>query len=393
MQPQPQSTKTEKEEDILPVDFLKLSMEDVNRLLSEHGSQSRLNISDKISDHYTKGVFNKRELAIAEQIFRILLRDTEVGLRASLSKQLKDSPMVPRDIAQTISKDVESVSLPFIQHSTVLNDFDLLDLIRDGEGLGKLTAIAKRKHVSPQISDALVDSGHETVITELVKNDGATIGEQSVARIMEEHGQSEDVLNALVERKDLPITFVERMIATVSDSLATTLRQRYQITQQQVDTESERTREVATLRLVDNQTSPIEIEKLVNQLHAFGRLKPSILLGALCRGNILFFETALGRLAGIPVRNARALVADRGDLGFRALYAKVGMPESLFDAARLTLRTVLDMIESSPEQPGTPKFAHRLQERLLAEPESGETENLSYMLALIRQMGGETGKR
>ena len=139
-----------------------------------------------------------------------------------------------------------------------------------------------------------------------------------------------------------------------------------------------------TLKLVRQIRSPQEIDRLIGQLMAFDRLTPSLILSALCHGNVSFFETALARLSGIAVANARALISDKGDLGFRAIYNKSGLPEAMFPAVRTLLATVR-MLDGEGEQPGSAHYANRVVERLLGSAEQSPVDNLSYIIALVRR--------
>ena len=55
------------------------------------------------------------------------------------------------------------------------------------------------------------------------------------------------------------------------------------------------------------------------------RLTPSLVLRALCMGDMEFFEAALAVMAGIPVENAAILVHDGGKRGLTMLCGKAGL--------------------------------------------------------------------
>ena len=80
---------------------------------------------------------------MAEDIFRIMGKDTEVRVREALSQNLKEKPNVPHDIAVSLAKDVDSVSLPVLQFSEVLSDADLIEIVRSQDP-AKPVAIAQR---------------------------------------------------------------------------------------------------------------------------------------------------------------------------------------------------------------------------------------------------------
>lgn len=367
---------------INPAPGFSLSQEDVARLLTEPSASSRIEVLGRVAQGYDS--FNERELAIAEQIFRLLVHDTEISVRAALALALKDSAEIPRDIIIDLARDVVDVAVPLIKSSDVLSDADLLNIIRRSGDLGRLLAIAQRRRISNMVSSELIDTGETQVISTLVKNTGAQISDRGFQTIVTDFSDHPSVVEALVGRGDLPATVVEKLISTVTGSLAAKLQEKYQVSAPQFRGETDKTRELATLRLVESNPDPLEVDKLVSQLYAFGRLTPSIILTSLCRGNLIFFETSLAKLAGIPVSNARKLIGDRGGLGFKALYGKSGLPDSIFNAARLVLDVVLEFAAEG-SRPGGIHYANRLVERILSRAEGSNVENLSYIIALIRQ--------
>ena len=74
------------------------------------------------------------------------------------------------------------------------------------------------------------------------------------------------------------------------------------------------------------------------QRHA--RLTPSLILRALCMGDLAFFETALAVRARVPVENAQILVHDAGGNGLGSLYRKAGLPENLLPVFRVAVDAV-----------------------------------------------------
>jgi len=361
-----------------------LSGNDVKRLLTEDAPDVRIDVLRKVADAHQHRQYSLRELTIAEQILRVLVRDTEVSVREALASALKDNPQVPRDIILSLSHDVDAVALSVIESSSVLTDADLISLIQNAKHTNKSVAIAKRAHISKEIAAALVKTRNPQVVVQLIKNPRVEIPEDTLQTILYEHGRNTDVMNTMAQRPGLPVTIVEKIITLVSDALAENLRVRYSISPSTIAAETEKTREIATLRLVDGKVNAHDVEKLVDQLQVFGRLTPSMILTSLCRGNLYFFETSLARLSNIPVRNAQLLIHDKGGLGFKALYSKAGLPDKFLTACRLLLDVVADMQRSNEGGHGG-AYSNALASKLLARAAGQDIENLSYIIALVRQ--------
>lgn len=370
--------------------ILALTAEDVNRLLHDNTPQMRIEMTDRIAGAYNQSPLTEYEVLIAEQIFRLLLRDTEVRVRVSLSEHLKDSKRIPHDVVISLAQDVEEVALPMLQYSEVLTDEDLLDLISATEQISRYLAISRRRSVSDLVTDQLIQKGNEEVAHTLVANEGARISDIGYSRIVESFQNNVSLMKSLSERPYLPVTVVDKLVNVVSHTLGESIKKKYhhmpdEQIDREIDKEVEKTREKETLRLIRNSDSEVDTERLILQLQASGRLNPSVILSALCQGNFNFFEMSLAKLSDIPAANARKLINDRGELGFRAIYNKSGLPDAMFPAVKLLLKIVHELHEEG-EQLGTSRYANRLVERILQYSEDKNMENLSYIIALVRRI-------
>lgn len=363
-----------------------LTPQDVAQLLGDDSPISRTRLLEKITAGYNDLLFKGRERDIAEQIFRLLMKDVVVKVRELLAERLKKNDQTPRDIILHLAHDVESVAVPVLTNSTVLSDADLVSIIEQsqGEDIGKLLAITKRERVSSRVSSALIETGYSPVMTSLLASDKATIDEHALAKIVDGFANDEGVIQALASKPDLPITLVERLISQVSSAVAQRLRKDYGLEDREVSRGSTLAREDFMVRLLGHDLSQKEMEDLVRQMAAEDRLTPSIVMTALCRGQLLFFTVALAHFAGIPVVNAIKLVSDRGEHGFNGLYQKSGLPESMMDAVRVLLRAVQDMDED-PSVPGSMLYANRLAEKVIFAAGHQQIDYLPYFIALIRQ--------
>ena len=103
-----------------------------------------------------------------------------------------------------MGNDVDSVALPVIQFSEVLNDKDLMQIAKT-QSTEKQNAVAQRPIVSGQISNALVDTGKEEVVAILVGNDVAAISDQTFEKVLDDFSKSDVVKTNMVHRQKLPV--------------------------------------------------------------------------------------------------------------------------------------------------------------------------------------------
>ena len=361
-----------------------LTASDVERLLKDDSPDSRASVLEKVAKHYNAEGFAERERDIAEHIFRLLMKDTALRVRETLAERLKENPNVPRDIVLHLASDVDTVALPVLAVTEVLSDSDFVKIIEATRDLDKLLTISQRSDVSERVSDALVDTKYPDVITSLLTNDGATIAERSLSKIVDDFRGEPSVITAMAERQQLPITLVERLVNEASAAVAEQLKAKYKLSDEQVDSDAAASHDDIMLRMLKHDLPDDEVMALVRQMASLERLTPSLVMTALCRGQLNFFTAAMAHYAQVPLPNARKLISDSGEHGFRGLYGKSGLPDSMFDAIRLILQVVKSM-DGGEAIPGSLIHANQLVQNVLVAADGRDIEYLPYFLALIRQ--------
>ena len=236
-----------------------------------------------------------------------------------------------------LAKDASAaVAVPMLEFSEALSDEDLIDIVRT-QGSQRQTAVASRPTVSPAVSDVIVDHGDETAVATLVGNEGTEVADSTMHKVVDRFGDSAKVQTPLVMRSSLPIAVSERLVAKVSDKLIDRLVTHHELPGGLADDLVLQIRERATLGLLSADSNDSDVEMLVEALVRNRRLTPSILLRAICVGDLGFFEAALAKMAGISVLNARRMIHDKGALGFKSLYKRCQLPASLYYAYRFAL--------------------------------------------------------
>ncbi len=369
-----------------------LTAADVARLLADPSAKIRADTADKIAAKFNEGTLSTSERAIAEDIFRQMVKDAEVRVRESLSNNLKQCAELPPDIARRLAADVESVAVPMLEYSEVLTDADLIEIARQ-QSTEKQKAIARRATVSEGVSDVLVDTGSEAVVVTLVANNGAQISEPSLHKVVENFGESEAIQRPLVHREKLPVTVAERLVSKVSDNLLTYLVTHHELPPALASDLILESRERATVSLLDPGDDAVDVEKLVAQLQNSGRLTPSLILRAICVGDLGFLEASLAALANIPVVNTRILVHDGGALGLKSICDQAGIPGEIYPAIRAAV-DVAKQTEYDGKDRDRERFARRVLERVMTQVETiGENlgqENVDYLLAKLSKYADVT---
>ena len=371
-----------------------LNHDDVARLMSDPSPENRASTAEKVAQQFGDGTLTESEGKLAEEIFNIMVKDAEERVRVALAKNLHSAPNLPHDLASKLASDTsDNVALPIIRYSDVLTEDDLLEIVRTQPG-ARQVAVAERPAVSETVSEAIVEHGTEDAVVSLVSNEGAAISDASLEKVVEKHGEIERIQKPLVHRERLPVSVAEKLVSKISDELKTYLVANHDLPEQLAADLILQTRERATIGLVSDGASEEDLVVLVKQMRDKGRLTPSIILRALCVGDMPFFETAISILADVPIGNARVLIHDEGDLGLRSLYDKAGLPRALYVAFRsavdLNIGAEAERTDDDPEQ-----LMRKMLERVLTVPDD-EAEvyadaDVEYLLAKFNKIEKRPG--
>lgn len=354
-----------------------LTQADVAKLLAEPSPHVRAELAGKLAIEIDSPRLTDAEVALAQDIVRAMARDVEVSVRQALAQSLRKAARIPHDAALKLAQDIESVALPILEHSQVLTDDDLAEIVRSGAA-GKQEAIAGRAQVSEKVSEALISVAGEKAVATLMENAGAKISEASFNQAVDRFKQSETVKEKMVKRESLPVTVAERLVTLVSENLKDYLVANHELSPTVAANLVLQSRERTVISL-SGGSSEEELEKLVTQMFRNKRLTPSIVLRALCMGDLAFFEVAMAVLANVPLINARILIHDAGRLGLKQMYLKTNLPQRLLPAVRVAI----DVVHETPmdgEDHDRERYQARVIERILTQYEDFGAEDLDYLL-------------
>ncbi len=367
---------------------MQLTREDVAKLMANPSGEMRAETTAKIAAQFDAQALSPSERRIAEDIFRTLVRDTEVLVREALATHLKSTQDLPHDVALALARDVDTVALPMLKFSEVLRDEDLIEILR-GQEPAKQVAIARRPGVSEPVSDALIDTGNEKAVARLVANEGAKLTERALGRVMTEYEESEAVYDSLARRPNMPASISAQLVEALSERLREFMEQKHDVSPDVVSNLILQARERATMSLVEYGSTDAELENLIEQLDHNGRLTASLLLRALCVGDLNFFERAMAKLAALPLQNARILIHDQSPLGLESIYMKAELSKRLFPAFRAGVELAHETdYDGGPNDRA--RFIERMLERILTQfedPQSRLTqEDIDYLMGKLEQV-------
>ncbi len=358
-----------------------LTEADVKRLLEDPAPETRAQTAAKIADNYAEAMLGPGERRLAQEIFAVLVRDTAVIVREALAEHLKHAPDLPNGIAMTLARDVDSVALPILRHSEAFSDAELLSLVQEAAPR-RLNAIARRNQLSAAVCEAVIDTGQSEAVAHLVGNEGAEIAEGDLERVLRDFAEEPAVGDQLARRRHVPPLIAEQLVTRMSAQLRDVLTTRGELDSNRVSDLVLQVRDRAVLQIADKNREGGDLDALVAGLAKRGRLSDSLILRALCVGDLAFFEAAMAKLASVPLANARILIYDEGKLGLTSLYRRAGLSEEKLPVFRAAVQVVQETeYDGGANDRG--RFTERLLERLLTQFDQDGTwpgDDLYYLI-------------
>ncbi len=256
-----------------------------------------------------------RDLTIS--VLEKLASDQQVRIRAILAEEIKSSTRIPKSIIQKLARDIElTVAGPILEYSPLLADSDLLEIIAHGAISGALPAIARRRDLSADVTDAVVATLDVPAIASLLNNKSAKIREQTMEEIIDHADKIKEWHGPIVLRADLSVRAIRRVAGFVTSSLLRQLQERRGLDEETAGILSKRVRE----RLAEEETSQPtrDAGENVRRAVATGSLDEGFILEALQNRDRLTVIHALAVMTRQPAvliekildgQNARPIVA------------------------------------------------------------------------------------
>jgi uncharacterized protein (DUF2336 family) len=324
----------------------------------------------------------------AEGALLMLLDDPSPLVRQSMSEVFARSPDAPATIVRALAADQPSIALPVLEHSPLLIDADLVDIVATGTS-DMQCSIARRINLPSSVSAAIAEVGSAAAALELIENAYAELAPFSWDRIVERHGHLAAIREAMLLLEGLPAATRAALVAKLSNTLAQFAAARNWLSPERAGRLADESRERSTISIAARSRGE-DMQGLVQHLRATGQLNAGLILRALLSGNLELFEAALAQLADLPLARVTALVHDRGNASLQALLIRAGLPESTFAAFRVALEAGRETgyVDTTG---GAERLRRRMVERVLTHCET-DGKSAEPLLILLRRFATESAR-
>ncbi len=358
-----------------------ITIQDVDGLRDNPSEQGRMAIIQKVTSHYThNNSLTEIERELAEEIIKIAANDVANIVKETLIEQLRDCKDIPQSLITELTNniDVTNIVLPFLQSFEGFSDDDLLEIIAS-HCPQRQKAIASRRTVSERVSDKLIEEGVRDVITTLTANQGAVISPKGYHQIYEKFRDDIDIKRNLCLRSNLPIALAERLVTEVSMGLRDQLLSRYKISPTIAKKVTQYAQEKVTLFIAHPNTPIANLQKLIHHLKDSKRLTDTIIMRAICMGDMRFFNFALAERAGVPVSSVQKTYFDNDEKSMRALFVKANISSTLHAPMLIGVQVYREASQEI-DMANLETFSRRVIERFLTQFPAVGADTIDHLL-------------
>ncbi|HAJ48646.1 MAG TPA: hypothetical protein DCL54_18875 [Alphaproteobacteria bacterium] len=279
----------------------------------------------------------------ALELLDAMARDVCPRVRAILAEEIKACPHIPRHLALTLARDMETqVAAPILEYSPLLNEFDLLEIIAGAHAQGALQAIARRRKLSPAVSHAIAETVDVPAVAALLSNPDAMIRAETLDLLVASARHHLAWHAPLVAHPDLSLRAILRVANFVSAQLLAQLGQRPGLDEATALILRQRLQErlkqegVFTAETADHAA-------IIQKALAKGVLDEDFVMEAVERGDRDLVMYALAALIKMPVGTVDKMLGSRSGKVMMALAWRAGL------SARLGLKLQL-LVANLPAQ-------------------------------------------
>src|SRR3954469_7049171 len=229
--------------------------------------------------------------AAAEGALLMLLDDASPLVRQAMAEVFARSAEAPAAIVQGLALDQPSVALPVLEHSPLLIDADLVDIIATGD-CETQCAIARRINLPASVGAAIAEVGSPAAALELIENANAELAPFSWDRIVERHGHLAAIRESMLVLEDLPAATRLALVAKLSETLTQFVVARNWLSAERAERVAGEAMARSTVNIASRSRGD-EMRDLVRHLRQVGQLTVGLILRSLLSGNMDLFDQAL----------------------------------------------------------------------------------------------------
>ncbi len=195
-------------------------------LVRDNKPLARAELTSAVTDLFENTELKAKEQELLADVLIGLMRQAERDLRQALSERLATLENVPLRLVLHLANDDISVAAPVLRKSFVLNDLDLIYIIKS-QGPDYWQAIAARERMNDEVIDALADTRDLGTAVVLSQNERLSLTRHAVNILGDMARENDAIAKPLLMRKDVPDSLARALYDHVGEELRTYIRAFY----------------------------------------------------------------------------------------------------------------------------------------------------------------------
>lgn len=302
---------------------------DIDKLLAlaaDRSSEARKELVHAIVDFFLPDRYRltEQQRALMADVLTKLVKTIEMDVRRNLAEMLLRSEVDLPELERMLANDEIEVARPLLESSKVLQDADLIEIVKKRTDQHRL-AIAMRGQLSEPVTEALIKHGSPDVVEALIRNEDATLSRRAMEYLVAESRRLDRFQEPLLARSDLPAELAHRMYWWVSAALRRRILTDFDVSPEVLDAALQRATRQAVVETDDGQSLQARAHKLARRLQELGELTDSFLLQVLRQQRVALFLAGVCERAQIDNRVGWHVVSGRNLESFIVLARAIGM--------------------------------------------------------------------
>jgi uncharacterized protein (DUF2336 family) len=272
------------------------------------------------------GVQPQERALAGDTLLRLVSRMPVASLVALCDRLcIMDAPP-PLLVRRLINHGNAAVAGPLLERCPGISDQDLMSIVGKGD-VATLRLIARRRHLSPALTDALIRHGDASVTIAVVRNPGAALSHEAFNMLAETAKTRTSLQAPLATRADTPAPIAFELFWILPPQLRRYVLSRFLTESANLD------RILKIAQTLDESNG----EGIGNSRIA-DKAECEELVGLIAQGNTAEAARKLASLAGISVANAERIITDSEGEPLTVAMKAMGMSRTQSAAAAETLR-------------------------------------------------------
>ncbi len=197
---------------------VRANLDQIDELLSSVSDPRDAELLSSVVDLFL--ITTEEQNVPAADVFGEVMAFIAYGLpeseRVELSERICKASPAPRDLILRLAHEVIDVARPVLTHSPCLRDEDLVSITQT-HGFDHIAAITERERLSEAVTDAIVETGIEELITKAARHKHSSFSTKAFRKIAEIAKRVRELVVALLKRKDVPADIKAKVHRTAAE--------------------------------------------------------------------------------------------------------------------------------------------------------------------------------